>query len=149
MKEKIPSAKIRFGTCLKDCYGSCVFKGYWNDDAIIHKFIKAIPSKAHPFTNGFFCPKYKQREDLVYHQERLKYPLIRTGPKSEYIFEKISLKKAFDLIAKILIQAREKKKSRFYFMCFLCGQLWFNISVCTIKILWKIRSYNYKWWNMQ
>lgn len=121
MKEKIPSAKIRFGTCLKDCYGSCVFKGYWNDDAIIHKFIKAIPSKAHPFTNGFFCPKYKQREDLVYHQERLKYPLIRTGPKSEYIFEKISLKKAFDLIAKILIQAREKKNLASILCAFYAG----------------------------
>ncbi len=111
MKQKKTLVKIRFGTCSKDCYGSCVFKGYWNDDIFINKLVKAIPSKDHPFTNGFFCPKFKQRENLVYHQERLKYPLIRTGPKSENIFEKISLKKAFDLITEILIKVQKKRKS--------------------------------------
>ncbi len=52
---------IRFGTCSKDCYGSCVFKGLWDDNAPKNKLIKAIPDKKHPFTNGFFCPKFKQR----------------------------------------------------------------------------------------
>lgn len=93
------SKKIRLGTCSKDCYGSCVFKGYWDDKALEHKFLFAVPSKDHPFTNGFFCPKFKQRENLVYHKERLKTPLIRTGPKSENLFKKISLKEVINLIA--------------------------------------------------
>ena len=98
MKRKDSLEIIRFGTCSKDCYGSCVFKGYWNDKALEHKFLFAVPSKDHPFTNGFFCPKLKRRENLVYHQERLKTPLIRSGPKSENIFKKISLKEAINLI---------------------------------------------------
>jgi anaerobic selenocysteine-containing dehydrogenase len=98
MTEKENLETIRFGTCSKDCYGSCVFKGFWNDNAVEHKFINADPLKEHPFTNGFFCPKFKRREDLLYHQERLKNPLIRSGPKSENIFEVISLNHAFNLI---------------------------------------------------
>jgi len=95
--------KVRFGTCSKDCYGSCVFTGVWDDDAQECKFISAIPSKSHPFTNGFFCPKYKRREDLIYHPERLKNALIRTGPKPENNFKKISLNKALELITEKLI----------------------------------------------
>ena len=100
MKEMSPPGKVRFGTCSKDCYGSCVFEGFWNDNASERKFVKASPLKKHPFTNGFFCPKYQKREDLLYHGERLKNPLIRTGPKSENNFEKVSLNKAIALIAK-------------------------------------------------
>lgn len=79
--------KIRFGTCSKDCYGSCTFEGYWDDGASEHKFLFAVPSKKHPFTNGFFCPKYKRRENLVYHRNRLKTPLIRSGSKPNNKFK--------------------------------------------------------------
>jgi anaerobic selenocysteine-containing dehydrogenase len=110
MKENRPLGKVRFGTCSKDCYGSCVFKGFWNDNALEQKFIKASPMKKHPFTNGFFCSKYQRREDLLYHRERLKNPLLRVGPKSENNFEKISLKKAFALIVE-QIQIIQKKNN--------------------------------------
>jgi anaerobic selenocysteine-containing dehydrogenase len=94
------SETVRFGTCSKDCYGSCAFEGYWNDKAFEHKFLFAAPSKSHPFTNGFFCPKFKHRENLLYHFERLKTPLIRSGPKSENLFKKISLNEAINYIVK-------------------------------------------------
>ncbi|MHA2007166.1 MAG: molybdopterin-dependent oxidoreductase [Promethearchaeota archaeon] len=90
---------IRFGTCSKDCYGSCVFNGIWNDKAPEEKFLLAKPRKNHPFTNGFFCPKYNRRQDLVYHPERLREPLIRAGAKPANKFESISSQKALDVIA--------------------------------------------------
>ena len=92
----------RFGTCSKDCYGSCVFTGYWDDSAPIHKLIKAIPDKKHPFTQGIFCPKFANREKILYHEERLKHPLIRTGRKGLNKFKEISFPKAWEtLISKI------------------------------------------------
>ena len=109
MKEKSNLTKIRFGTCTKDCYGSCVFKGIWNDEAPEHKFISAHPLKNHPFTNGFFCPKYNRRQDLIYHNERLKNPLIRIGAKSENNFKPISLKTAIDVIANKIIEIKERR----------------------------------------
>ena len=90
----------RFGTCSKDCYGSCFFLGEWDDDASEKKLIKAIPLKTHPFTQGTFCKKLNNREKLIYHPDRLKHALIRTGPKGKNEFKEIRLEKALDIILK-------------------------------------------------
>jgi anaerobic selenocysteine-containing dehydrogenase len=74
-------ATKRFHTCSKDCYGACCFFGEWDDTKTDKYFIKGIPVKDHPFTKGFFCPKLSQRENLIYHPDRLTKPLIRTGKK--------------------------------------------------------------------
>ncbi|MFX1599561.1 MAG: molybdopterin-dependent oxidoreductase [Promethearchaeota archaeon] len=121
MNEKRTFDIFRFGTCSKDCYGSCVFTGLWNDGAPELKFLSAQPIKEHPFTNGFFCPKFKHRENLIYHQDRLKTPLIRTGPKSKNIFEKISLKKAFNLIADKILTIKRSNNYKSILGAFYSG----------------------------
>lgn len=121
MKRKDSLEIIRFGTCSKDCYGSCVFKGYWNDKVLEYKFLFAVPSKEHPFTNGFFCPKLKRRENLVYHQERLKTPLIRSGPKSENTFKKISLKEALNLIVEKIKKIQKSNNATSILGAFYAG----------------------------
>lgn len=88
----------RFGTCSKDCYGSCVFTGYWNDSAPIRKFVKANPNKDHPFTQGFFCPKFTDRQKILYHEERLKHPLYRSGKKGLNKFQEIIFSKAWETL---------------------------------------------------
>ncbi len=108
MKENKNLKKIRFGTCTKDCYGSCVFTGVWNDKVPKHKLINAHPLKTHPFTNGFFCPKLTQRQNLIYHQDRLKNPLIRNGPKLENNFKPISLNHVISIIAEKIVEIKEK-----------------------------------------
>ena len=92
----------RFGTCSKDCYGSCVFHGEWNDNAEKLKFLRAIPSKIHPFTQGFFCPKLNKRESLVYHSERIITPLKHVGAKGRNEFDPLSLEEALTIIAEKL-----------------------------------------------
>ncbi len=92
----------RFGTCSKDCYGSCVFIGEWNDQEPEKKLIAANPLKNHPLTNGFFCPKLNHREKLLYHPNRLKSALIRTGPKGSNSFKPVSLDHALNLISEYL-----------------------------------------------
>ncbi|MBY9011370.1 MAG: molybdopterin-dependent oxidoreductase [Candidatus Lokiarchaeota archaeon] len=89
----------RFGTCSKDCYGSCVFMGEWKDKAPEKKFVSAKPLKNHPFTNGFFCPKLNHREKLLYHPNRLKSALLRSGPKGSNTFKPVSLDNALNLIS--------------------------------------------------
>jgi len=108
MKENKNLKKIRFGTCTKDCYGSCAFTGIWKDNATECKFINAHPLRTHPFTNGFFCPKLTQRQDLIYHQDRLKNPLIRNGPKLENSFKPISLNHAIRIIVEKIMEIKEK-----------------------------------------
>ncbi len=88
----------RIGTCSKDCYGSCVFIGEWDDQAHERKFLYAKPLKNHPYTNGFFCQKLGNRENLIYHPSRLKEALIRIGNKGENSFNEIPLNKAISII---------------------------------------------------
>ncbi|MHA2287363.1 MAG: molybdopterin-dependent oxidoreductase [Promethearchaeota archaeon] len=89
----------RFGTCSKDCYGSCVFSGEWNDTAPEKKLITVKPLKNHPLTNGFFCSKLNNREELLYHLNRLKSALLRSGPKGSNSFKAISLDQALNLVS--------------------------------------------------
>ena len=103
---------IRFGTCTKDCYGSCVFHRIWNDDALERKLLRTNPMLDHPFTDGFFCPKYKHRQELLYHPNRLKKPLIRTGLKPGNDFEIIASQQAFDIIAQKIGDLIENKKQK-------------------------------------
>ncbi|MFX1568692.1 MAG: molybdopterin-dependent oxidoreductase [Promethearchaeota archaeon] len=110
MKETRSLKKIRFGTCSKDCYGSCVFTGTWDDNMPEKKFLKADPMKAHPFTNGFFCPKLTRRQDLIYHKDRVKNPLIRTGPKPENNFKSIPLEHVLNIIAEKIIDLNKKNQ---------------------------------------
>jgi len=101
----------RYGTCSKDCYGSCVFIGEWNDQAPEQKLLAAKPLKEHPFTNGFFCPKLNNREKLLYHPQRIKTALIRSGPKGSNSFTSVSLEEALNLISTQLTTVKEKYKS--------------------------------------
>jgi len=97
----------RFGTCSKDCYGSCVFLGSWNDNAEEFKFLESVPQKSHPFTNGFFCEKMNTRKELLYHSKRLKHSLVRKGKKGSNEFQKVNNDKAINIIAKKVQQIIE------------------------------------------
>jgi anaerobic selenocysteine-containing dehydrogenase len=113
--------KKRFGTCSKDCYGSCAFQGIWNDSAHERKFLYAEPSKSHPFTNGFFCNKLNHREDLIYHPERLKRAFIRVSPKGLNTFKPITIEKTLDKISKKLHDTVNKFGSTSIIVAFSAG----------------------------
>src|SRR5215471_16470705 len=53
----------------------------------------------HPFTNGFLCQKVSRYLERVYHPGRLKYPMVRSGPKGNGEFRRVSWDEAVDLIA--------------------------------------------------
>ena len=110
MSKHIENVK-RFGTCSKDCYGSCVFMGEWNDKVPEKKLIIAKPLKNHPLTNGFFCPKLNHREELLYHPNRLKSALLRSSPKGSNSFKPISLDSALNLISEKLTTVEKKFRS--------------------------------------
>ncbi|MFX1410607.1 MAG: molybdopterin-dependent oxidoreductase [Promethearchaeota archaeon] len=113
--------RLRFGTCSKDCYGSCVFQGVWNDSASENKFLQAKPLKDHPFTNGFFCEKLSHRQELLYHNKRLKNSFIRIGTKGENSFKAIPLQDALDIIAKKICSVKKKYGSKSIIAAFNAG----------------------------
>lgn len=72
------------------------------------KFIKAAGMKESPVNNGSLCPKGHAAPHWVYSPDRLKYPLKRTGKKSEGKFEQITWDDAVTIIAETLIQQKKK-----------------------------------------
>ncbi len=69
---------------------------------------KISGTRENPLTAGFICDKVAQFGRRVYHQDRLLYPLRRTGPKSEARFERISWDAAIAEIAARFREIRER-----------------------------------------
>ncbi|MHA1648311.1 MAG: molybdopterin-dependent oxidoreductase [Promethearchaeota archaeon] len=92
----------RWNTCSKDCYGSCVFRSTWDDSIPERKMIGATPVKDHPFTQGFFCPKFSKRSEILYNSERIKSILLQSGKKGNIdsfnTLQKISEYNAWNLL---------------------------------------------------
>jgi anaerobic selenocysteine-containing dehydrogenase len=63
------------------------------------KIIKVEGSKEHPYNMGTLCVKGAANRQYIYHEDRLKTPLKRTGPRGSGKLEPISWDKALDTIA--------------------------------------------------
>ncbi len=62
------------------------------------RFFKVVADRLHPNSTSI-CPKGVAGPELVYSQERLKYPMRRTRPKGDDpAWERITWDKAFDII---------------------------------------------------
>ena len=61
--------------------------------------------KAHPTNEGALCPKGNAFTDLIYHKERLQYPL----KKVDEHFERIDWDEALSLVASNLDRVRHER----------------------------------------
>ena len=86
--------KVVRAVCPHDCPDTCSM-------VVTVKDGRAIQLKGdadHPFTDGFLCQKVNHYLERVYHPDRLKYPLIRSGPKGSGQFRRISWDEAIERI---------------------------------------------------
>jgi anaerobic selenocysteine-containing dehydrogenase len=73
------------------CTASCPVKVHVEDGRAV-RVEMANPKNAH-------CPRWKAMLDFVYHPDRLRYPVIRSGPRGSGAWERISWDEALDSIA--------------------------------------------------
>jgi anaerobic selenocysteine-containing dehydrogenase len=83
------------GACHHDCPDTCG----WEATVSGGKVIKLRGSEHHPTTRGQLCPKVNRYLDRVYHEDRLRTPLLRTGDKGSGSFEPVGWDRAIRLIA--------------------------------------------------
>ena len=83
------------GACHHDCPDTCA----WEVTVVDGVATKLKGSAEHPVTAGTLCPKVNRFLDRVYHPDRLRTPLRRTGPKGSGEFEAISWNEAIDAIS--------------------------------------------------
>lgn len=72
------------------------------------KIIKVEGTKEHPANEGTLCAKGAATRQYVYHEDRIKTPLMRTGPKGSGNFVPVSWDQALDFMAERLNQLKEK-----------------------------------------
>ncbi|KKN19728.1 hypothetical protein LCGC14_0942870 [marine sediment metagenome] len=82
------------GGCPHDCPDTCSMV-YEVENG---QLLSVKGNKDHPMTRGGLCVKLKDYEKRHYHEDRLLYPMRRTGPKGSGQFEQISWDEALDEI---------------------------------------------------
>ena len=86
------------------CHGGCGVLVYTKND----KVAKIAGNPGCPINHGTLCSKGLASAQLVYHPDRLTYPLKRIGPKGSGRWERISWDEALDTIAERILSFKAK-----------------------------------------
>ena len=88
----------------RSCHGGC--------GVLLHvtggRLVKVEGDRDSPLNHGRLCPIGTVTVDLVYHPDRLKYPLRRKGPRGAGSWHRISWDEALDEIAQKLGEIRSE-----------------------------------------
>jgi anaerobic selenocysteine-containing dehydrogenase len=83
-----------------------------NCGVIVHlengRVTKVTGDPGHPMNRGFICVKGRAQPELLYHPDRLKYPVRRAGERGEGKWQRISWDEALDEISERLREVKEK-----------------------------------------
>ncbi|HWP11980.1 MAG TPA: molybdopterin-dependent oxidoreductase [Ramlibacter sp.] len=93
----VPETQILKSVC-RSCHGGCGVDLHVSDG----RLTKVVGDRNSPLNKGRLCPIGTNTLDLVYHPDRLKHPLRRTGKRGEGKWERISWDEALGEIAKRL-----------------------------------------------
>jgi anaerobic selenocysteine-containing dehydrogenase len=86
------------------CHGGCGVIVFVKDG----KVAKVSGDPECPINHGTLCSKGLSSAQLVYHHDRLTYPVKRTGPKGSGQWERISWDEALDTIAERILKYKEE-----------------------------------------
>ena len=90
-------------TVCHECHSGCGVLLHVKDG----KIERIEGDKSHPIGEGFICPKGQAVKEIVYHPDRLIYPLKRAGSKGEGKWERITWDETLDAIATKLTEIKE------------------------------------------
>jgi len=76
----------KYTNCVMDCPDTCSLEVEIIDD----KVGKISGTNTNPDTMGFVCQKVADFSKLLYHKDRILYPMRRSGTKGSNQFERIS-----------------------------------------------------------
>lgn len=90
--------------CPLDCPDTCSLEVTVTNGRVT----KLDGSHANPVTAGYICGKVRHFPELVYGDERVRYPAVRSGPKGSGQFRRVSWDEALELVASRLDTIRQK-----------------------------------------
>lgn len=95
-------------TCCHACINNCAVIAEVKNGRVTA--VKGDP--IDPLTQGRICPKGLAGVQALYHPNRLKYPMKRVGAKPGNEWERISWDEAAEIVARALINMRDKTGRR-------------------------------------
>ena len=90
------------------CYSSCGVLAHVKEGRVV----KVQGDPDHPWNKGSLCPKGLAGIELLYHPDRLNYPMKRAGERGEGKWERISWDEALETISFRLNEIKEKDGPR-------------------------------------
>ncbi len=96
----------------RGCHGVCQVLVHMEGEKIVR--ISGDPES--PTSRGYLCPKGATAPDMLYHQDRLKFPLRRAGARGENKWERISWDDAVTEMADRFDRIRRESGSEFLAM---------------------------------
>lgn len=95
--------KVVRSTC-RMCHGVC--------GVLVHvkggRVVEVTGDPECPTSLGYICPKGRASVELLYHPDRLKYPLKRTGERGENKWQRITWDEALDTVAERLLKYKQE-----------------------------------------
>lgn len=95
------SQNIIKSTC-RGCHGVCGVLLHLKDG----KLVKVTGDPDSPASQGYICVKGKAAPELLYHPDRLKYPLKRSGARGENKWQRITWDEALDTVSEKLLEVK-------------------------------------------
>ncbi len=96
------SYRIIKSTC-RGCHGVCGVLLHMQDG----KLVKVTGDPDSPTSQGYLCVKGKSTPELLYHPDRLKYPMKRAGSRGDNKWQRITWDEALDTVSEKLLKARQ------------------------------------------
>jgi anaerobic selenocysteine-containing dehydrogenase len=98
-----PPTTVLKSVC-RSCHGGCGVLMHVEDGVLV----KVEGDRESPLNHGRLCPIGTVTTDLVYHPDRLKYPMRRLGARGSGQWQRITWDEALDEISTKLLAIREK-----------------------------------------
>jgi anaerobic selenocysteine-containing dehydrogenase len=77
------------------CHGGCAARLFVEDG----RLVKVLPAEGSPFNLGQMCVKGLRTPEIMYHPQRLRYPLKRVGKRGAGQWARVSWDEALDAVA--------------------------------------------------
>ena len=107
----MPEKRVVRSAC-RMCHGVCQVLVHLEGDRVV----KVTGDPDSLTSQGYLCPKGAASPELLYHPDRLQYPLRRAGKRGENKWQRISWDEALDEMAARLAAIKQESGSEYFGM---------------------------------
>ncbi|MFC1863856.1 molybdopterin-dependent oxidoreductase [Thermodesulfobacteriota bacterium] len=121
----MPENKQIIRSSCRGCHGVCQVLIHMEGDRVV----KVVGDPDSQTSRGYLCPKGAAGPELLYHPDRLKYPLRRAGDRGKNRWKRISWDEALDEIAERFDKIKNESGAEYVALSQGTGRPYMNLSL--------------------